>query len=48
MVTIDNEIINLSEEQILILQFSDIDIEAGRLISQDQLDKDDLERLKGK
>jgi hypothetical protein len=35
----------LTEEQILMLQFSDQDIENGRLIKQDQLNKDDLQWL---
>ncbi|MDB4924345.1 hypothetical protein [Mucilaginibacter sp.] len=39
--------VKLSNEQILMLKLSDKDIEAGRLISQDQLDKNDLEWLKG-
>ncbi len=41
----DSEIINLTKEQVLILQLNDIDIEVGRLISQDQLDKDDRSGL---
>jgi hypothetical protein len=45
---IGKELVNLSEEQILMLQLSDRDIEAGKLISQEQLDKDDLEWLQGK
>ena len=40
--------VNLSAEQISMLKLSDQDIENGRLISQDQLDKNDLEWLKGK
>lgn len=43
----DNDIVNLSEEQILMLQLSDKDIADGKLISQSQLDKSDLEWLKG-
>ncbi len=46
--TIDNEAVKLTEEQILMLKLSDKDIEAGRIISQEQLDKNDLEWLKGK
>ncbi len=38
----------LAEEQILMLRLSDKDIEAGKLISQNELDKNDLEWLKGK
>jgi hypothetical protein len=45
---IGKELVNLSEEQILMLQLSDRDIEAGKLISQEQLDKDDMEWLQGK
>ena len=38
--------IKLSEEQILMLQLSDNDIKSGKLISQSQLDKNDLKWLK--
>ena len=38
--------IKLTKEQILMLQQSDKDIEEGRLITQDELDKNDLEWLK--
>lgn len=44
----DNGILGLTDEQKLILQLSDKDIAAGKLISQDELDKNDLEWLKGK
>jgi hypothetical protein len=44
--TFDGEAVKLSEEQILMLQLSDIDIQTGNLISQDQLDKNDLQWLK--
>ena len=37
--------VKLTEEQILMLQLSDRDIENGRLIPQDKLDKDDLQWL---
>ena len=40
--------VKLTEEQILILQFSDKDIETGKLISQEQLDENELEWLQGK
>lgn len=40
--------VNLTDEQILMLQLSDKDIESGKLISQEQLDKSDLEWLRGK
>ena len=39
--------VKLSEEQILMLQLSDKDIKSGKLISQNQLDKADLQWLKG-
>jgi len=45
---IEHNAVKLTEEQILMLQLSDKDIEAGKLISQEQLDKDDLMWLKGK
>ena len=41
----DNE--KLTEEQILMLNLSEKDIKHDRLISQEQLDKDDLKWLKG-
>jgi len=44
---VDKDIVELSEEQILMLQLSDEDIKNGKLISQTQLDKDDLQWLKG-
>jgi hypothetical protein len=45
--SVDSDIVQLTEEQVLMLQLSDDDIKSGKLISQDQLDKDDLEWLKG-
>lgn len=39
--------IQLTKEQILMLQQSDKDIEAGKLISQEQLDERDFNWLKG-
>lgn len=45
--TVDNAPVKLSKAQIALLQFSDEDIKTGKLISQDQLDKNDLEWLKG-
>jgi hypothetical protein len=45
---VDNRTVKLSEEQVLMLQLSDKDIETGKLISQEQLDKNDLEWLEGK
>jgi len=37
--------VQLSEEQVIMLQLSDEDIATGKLITQDQLDKDDLQWL---
>lgn len=45
--SVDNDIVKLSDEQILMLNLSDKDIEAGKLISQDDLDKRDMQWLKG-
>lgn len=44
---VDKDIVELSEEQILMLQLSDDDIKNGKLISQNQLDKNDMTWLKG-
>lgn len=38
--------VSLTEEQLLMLKLSDKDIKQGRLISQQQLDKEDLLWLK--
>jgi cobalamin biosynthesis protein CbiG len=43
---VDEEIIQLSEAQILMLNWSEDDIRNNRLMSQDELDKMDLEWLK--
>lgn len=43
----DNAYVQLTEEQILMMQLSDEDIENNRLISQNQLNRNDLEWLKG-
>lgn len=40
--TSNNELVQLTEAQISMLKLSDTDIAMGRLISQEQLDKDDL------
>jgi hypothetical protein len=40
--------IKLTKEQKLMLEMSEADIQNGRTISQDDLDKNDLEWLKGK
>ena len=45
--SVDNDIVKLTDEQILMLRLSDDDIIHGRLIDQKQLDKDDLQWLKG-
>jgi hypothetical protein len=42
---VENEKIKLSNEQILMLQMSEDDISNNRIISQQQLDKDDIEWL---
>jgi len=42
----DNDAVKLTEEQTLMLQLSDKDILNGKLISQDQLDKEDLQWVK--
>ena len=42
----DNDALKLTEEQTLMLQLSDKDILNGKLISQDQLDKEDLQWVK--
>jgi hypothetical protein len=44
--SVDNDIVKLSEEQILMLQLSEKDIEDGNLISQEELDKSDMLWLK--
>ncbi|MES2394457.1 MAG: hypothetical protein V4549_00545 [Bacteroidota bacterium] len=45
--SVDKDTVKLTEEQILMLQLSDKDIKSGKLISQSQLDKNDLQWLKG-
>ena len=44
---LDKNKIDLTEEQVLMLKLSDKDIKHGRLITQHQLDKEDLQWLKG-
>ncbi|SCY99730.1 hypothetical protein [Flavobacterium caeni] len=44
--SVDNNVVKLSEEQILMLNMSDDDIKNNRYISQEELDKNDLEWLK--
>jgi hypothetical protein len=43
---VEKDVVNLSEEQILMLQLSDKDILDGKLIPQSNLDKADLKWLK--
>lgn len=45
--SVDRDVVKLTEEQTLMLQMSDADIKKGKLISQKQLDQDDLKWLKG-
>ena len=45
--SVDNDLVKLTDEQILMLRLSDDDILNGRLIDKNQLDKDDLQWLKG-
>lgn len=40
--SVDNDIVRMTEEQIVMLKLSDLDIENNRLVSQEQLDKNDL------
>jgi predicted transcriptional regulator len=44
----DSGVVTLTEEQMLFLKRSEEDAAAGRVISQEELDKKDLEWLKGK
>lgn len=43
--SVSQDTVRLTEEQTLMLQLSDLDIKNGELISQEQLDKDDLQWL---
>jgi hypothetical protein len=43
--SIDNDIVKLSKEQILMLELSEDDIKNGRILTQEQLDKNDLKWL---
>jgi hypothetical protein len=43
---VEDNAVSLTEEQILILHLSDKDIAVNRLITQEQLDKRDLQWLK--
>jgi hypothetical protein len=44
---IEKPTVKLTEEQVLMLKMSDRDIANGKLVSQTDLDKSDLEWLKG-
>ena len=44
--SVDKDVVKLTKEQKLMLQMSDQDINNGKLISQKQLDQDDLQWLK--
>lgn len=41
----ESDILTLNEDQKKLLKMSDLDIKDGRLITQEQLDKDDLQWL---
>jgi len=41
--TLDNGPVKLTDEQILMLQLGDHDIKTGKIISQEELDKNDLQ-----
>lgn len=45
--SVENDAIQLSEAQLLMLNMSEDDIKNNRIISQEELDKMDLEWLKG-
>ena len=42
-----DEVIKLTDDQIQVLKLSDIDIEYNRIMSQEQLDEEDLQWLEG-
>lgn len=44
--SVENDLVELTEEQIVMLQLSEQDILNGNLISQTELDKSDLKWLK--
>ena len=44
---VNDNVVRLTEEQIVMLQMSDADIANNRLRTQDELDRDDSEWLKG-
>lgn len=43
-----NDVIKLTDSQVQVLKLSDIDIEYNRIMSQEQLDEEDLQWLEGK
>jgi archaellum component FlaF (FlaF/FlaG flagellin family) len=43
----DSEIVNLTKEQKIMLEMSEADVKNGRLISQEAMDKRNLEWLNG-
>ena len=43
--SVDEDVVKLTKEQKIMLELSDKDIKNNRVISQDQLDKDDLQWL---
>ena len=45
--SVENDAIQLSEDQLLMLNMSEDDIKNNRIVSQKELDKMDLEWLKG-
>ena len=45
---VEDEKIKLTKEQKLMLEMSEVDIQNGRIISQSDIDKNDLEWLNGK
>jgi hypothetical protein len=46
--SVEQDTVKLTQEQVLMLELSDEDIKTGKLISQEQLDKEDLQWLKGR
>lgn len=44
--SVDHDKVKLTKEQIKMLKLSDADIKNGRLLSQEEVDKDDLKWLK--
>jgi hypothetical protein len=45
--SVNEDTVQLTEHQILMLKLSDKDIKDGKIITQDQLDREDLEWLNG-